>query len=136
VPIAVSLCILKSGYLFVAAEKGNHHSYKLKSLGESDKFPVKTSSQNIQDPVPWFFARNLMNLELVEDWKSLSCIADMKIVDAMEEGNPQIYTLCAAGDRSSLRVLRHGLPVSEIAVSQLPGLNPLAIWTIKESNES
>lgn len=113
----MSLCILKSGYLFVAAEKGNHHSYRLKSLGENDKYPVKTSSQTLEEAAPSFFARNLMNLELVEEWKSLSCIADMKIVDAMDEGNPQIYTLCAAGDRSSLRVLRHGLPVSEIADS-------------------
>ena len=37
--------------------------------------------------------------------------------DLVGEGNPQIYATCAAGDRSSLRVLRHGIPVSEVAIS-------------------
>jgi splicing factor 3B subunit 3 len=39
--------------------------------------------------------------------------------------------LCGAGNRSTLRVLRHGLAVVELASSQLPG-KPLAIWTIKK----
>jgi len=38
--------------------------------------------------------------------------------------------LCGRGPRSSLRVLRHGLEVSEMAVSELPG-NPNAVWTVK-----
>lgn len=38
---------------------------------------------------------------------------------------------CGRGPRSSLRVLRHGLEVSEMAVSELPG-NPNAVWTVKK----
>jgi hypothetical protein len=38
--------------------------------------------------------------------------------------------LCGRGPRSSVRVLRHGLEVSEMAVSELPG-NPNAVWTVK-----
>ena len=37
---------------------------------------------------------------------------------------------CGRGPRSSLRVLRHGLEVTEMAVSELPG-NPNAVWTVK-----
>lgn len=37
---------------------------------------------------------------------------------------------CGRGSRSTLRVLRHGLEVSEMAVSELPG-NPNAVWTVK-----
>jgi len=37
---------------------------------------------------------------------------------------------CGRGSRSSLRVLRHGLEVSEMAVSELPG-SPNAVWTVK-----
>lgn len=48
------------------------------------------------------------------------------------EGNPQIYALCAAGERSTLRRLKHGLAVNELAVSPLPG-KPVGIWTIKEN---
>ena len=43
-----------------------------------------------------------------------------------------MYALCGRGPRSSLRVLRHGLEVTEMAVSELPG-NPNAVWTVKMS---
>lgn len=46
------------------------------------------------------------------------------------EDTPQLYMACGRGSRSTLRVLRHGLEVSEMAVSELPG-NPNAVWTVK-----
>jgi hypothetical protein len=46
------------------------------------------------------------------------------------EDTPQIYSLCGRGPRSTLRVLRHGLAVTVMAVSELPG-NPSAVWTVK-----
>ena len=57
----------------------------------------------------------------------------MKVEDLTGEGNPQIYAICAANERSTLRVLRHGVAITEMAVSQLPG-KPVAVWTIKENN--
>ena len=53
----------------------------------------------------------------------------------MNEDIPQIYTLCGRGSRSSLRVLRPGLAVTEMAVSPLPG-NPTAVWTTKRTTSS
>ena len=50
---------------------------------------------------------------------------------AANEDTPQVYALCGRGPRSSLRVLRHGLEVSEMAVSELPG-NPNAVWTVRK----
>ena len=50
------------------------------------------------------------------------------------EDTPQIYAACGRGPRSTLRVLRHGLEVSEMAVSELPG-NPNAVWTVKRRQE-
>ena len=47
------------------------------------------------------------------------------------EDTPQVYTACGRGPRSTLRVLRHGLEVTEMAVSELPG-NPNAVWTVKK----
>lgn len=43
-----------------------------------------------------------------------------------------MYVACGRGPRSSLRVLRHGLEVTEMAVSELPG-NPNAVWTVKRT---
>lgn len=42
--------------------------------------------------------------------------------------------LCGRGARSTMRVLRHGLHVTEIAVSELPG-NPNAVWTVKRKTD-
>lgn len=40
--------------------------------------------------------------------------------------------LCGRGNRSSLRILQHGLGVTEMAVSDMPG-NPSAVWTVRKS---
>lgn len=50
----------------------------------------------------------------------------------LNEEIPQIFSLCGRGPRSTLRLLRPGLAVTEMAVSPLPG-NPTAVWTIKRS---
>lgn len=53
-----------------------------------------------------------------------------QVADLANEDTPQLYIACGRGPRSTLRVLRHGLEVSEMAVSELPG-NPNAVWTVK-----
>ena len=54
----------------------------------------------------------------------------MLLISANED-TPQVYAACGRGPRSTLRVLRHGLEVTEMAVSELPG-NPNAVWTVKK----
>ncbi|MFS7951894.1 putative WD40/YVTN repeat-like-containing domain superfamily [Helianthus anomalus] len=62
---------------------------------------------------------------------SVMSIMYMKVVNLFEE-TPQIFTFCGRGPRSSLRILRPGLAISEMAVSQLPGV-PSAVWTVKKT---
>lgn len=50
----------------------------------------------------------------------MATITDIKAQDLTNEGNSQIYALCAAHHRSTLRILRYGLAVMELAVSELP----------------
>jgi splicing factor 3B subunit 3 len=47
-----------------------------------------------------------------------------------DDDTPQLYALCGRGAGSTFRILRHGLEISEMAVSELPG-NPNAVWTTK-----
>jgi splicing factor 3B subunit 3 len=47
---------------------------------------------------------------------------------------PQLYAACGRAARSSLRVLRAGVSVSEIAVTDLPA-RPTAIWTVKKTQD-
>merc|ERR1711962_1599987 len=83
----------------------------------------------------FFFApRPLRNLVLVDELESLSPILHTQIADLANEDTPQLYCACGRGPRSTLRVLRHGLEVTEMAVSELPG-NPNAVWTVKKRAE-
>src|ERR1700744_538708 len=54
----------------------------------------------------------------------------MQVLNLTDEDTPQIYALCRRGPRSTLRILRHGLGVTEMAVSPLPA-NPTAVWTTR-----
>lgn len=54
-----------------------------------------------------------------------------KSLFSANEDTPQVYTACGRGPRSTLRIMRHGLEVTEMAVSELPG-SPNAVWTVKK----
>lgn len=134
-PVAASLCILKSGFLYVASEFGNHHFYQFEKLGDddeelefsSDNFPTDPTAS--YDPV-YFHPRPNENLALVESIDSMNPLTDCKVANLTDEDAPQIYSVCGNGARSTFRTLKHGLEVNEIVASELPG-NPSAVWTTK-----
>ncbi|CAG2252578.1 splicing factor 3B subunit 3-like [Mytilus galloprovincialis] len=133
VPVAASMCVLKSGFLFVASEFGNSFLYQIAQLGDDDDEPRFSSNTPLDEGDTFFFSpRSLKNLVQVDEVDSLSPIMNCQIADLANEDTPQLYTLCGRGPRSTLRVLRHGLEVSEMAVSELPG-NPNAVWTVKKN---
>lgn len=135
VPVSSSLCILKSGFLFVAAENGNHLFYQFEKLGddddeiefESDSFPI--DPLDTYTPI-YFKPRAAENINLVESIDSLNPLIDCKVTNLLDDDAPQIYTLNGAGARSTFRTLKHGLEVSEIVESELPSV-PSAVWTTK-----
>lgn len=135
VPVATAMCVLKTGFLFVAAEFGNHYLYQIAHLGDDDDELEFSSAMPLEEGDTFFFApRALRNLVLVDEMESLSPILSCRVADLAGEDTPQLYMLCGRGPRSSLRVLRHGLEVSEMAVSELPG-NPNAVWTVKKRSD-
>ncbi|MCJ1366241.1 pre-mRNA-splicing factor rse1 [Acarospora aff. strigata] len=135
VPIASSLCILKSGFLFVASETGNHHFYQFEKLGDDDEETEFNSESFPADPTEpytpvYFHPRSAENVNLVESIDSMNPLMDCKVANLTEDDAPQIYSICGAGARSTFRTLKHGLEVSEIVESELPGV-PQAVWTTK-----
>lgn len=81
---------------------------------------------------PTFEPHSLRNLILIDELESLCPILDFKVSSLVEEEGSQIYALCGKSSCSSLKVLRYGLAISEMAISPLPG-NPSAIWTVRLS---
>ncbi|XP_041454147.1 splicing factor 3B subunit 3-like [Lytechinus variegatus] len=135
VPVATSMNVLKTGFLFIASEYGNHYLYQIAHLGDDDDEPEFSSATPLEEGDTFFFApRTLRNLEEVDQLESLSPILACQIADLASEDTPQLYVACGRGPRSSMRVLRHGLEVSEMAVSELPG-NPNAVWTVKKKSD-
>jgi splicing factor 3B subunit 3 len=146
---ASALCITKTGMMFVAAEFGNHYLLQFQKMGDDDTAIVAhsvsddTINEELGDDsisasrVALAFqpSLKLQNLAVTDEIESLACITDMTIEDLAKEGTPQIYTLCGRGNRSTLRVLRHGISVTEMAISELPG-RPNAVWTVKEEVEN
>ncbi|KAJ5918015.1 Pre-mRNA-splicing factor rse1 [Penicillium verhagenii] len=135
VPVASSLLILKSGFLYVASESGNHHFYQFEKLGDDDE-EIEFSSDSLSaDPSapyePVFFRpRPAENLNLMESINSLNPLIDSKVANLTEEDAPQIYSVCGTGARSTFRTLKHGLEVSELVDSELRAV-PSAVWTTK-----
>ncbi|PKY06686.1 pre-mRNA-splicing factor rse1 [Aspergillus campestris IBT 28561] len=139
VPVASNLLILKSGFLYVASEAGNHHFYQFEKLGDDDEETEYSSDNFSADPsVPYepvyFHARGAENLNLVDTINSLNPLIDSKVANLTEDDAPQIYTVSGTGARSSFRTLKHGLEVSEIVESELPSV-PSAVWTTKLTRE-
>ncbi len=128
-PVAKSLCILKTGFLFVASEFGDHHLYQFEHLGDGDR-DVEFSSQDGVAPV-FFDPRPLANLALVETINSMNPLLASEVANLTGgEDAPQIYSVCGKGARSSFKTLSHGLEVNEIVSSELPG-TVSAVWTTK-----
>lgn len=104
-------------------------------MGDDDDELEFSSEMPLEEGDTFFFApRSLRNLVLVDELESLSPILSAKVADLAGEDTPQFYMACGRGPRSSMRVLRHGLEVSEMAVSELPG-NPDAVWTVKKKSD-
>jgi len=137
IPPCVSLCVLKSGFLFAASEFGSHALYQFKSLGEDDGEAVESSSATLVETEegyqPVFFDPRtpLRNLHLVDEMESLCPVIDAQCHELLGEETPQVYALCGSGPRSSLKILRRGVALSEMAVSPLPG-TPNAVFTVKK----
>ncbi|KEY70225.1 hypothetical protein S7711_04334 [Stachybotrys chartarum IBT 7711] len=135
VPVASSLCILKSGFLYVASQFGNYAFYQFEKLGDDDdelEFSSDNYSADPQAPYEpvYFYPRLPENLALVESIPAMNPIIDCKVANLTGEDAPQIYTICGNGPRSTFRTIKHGLEVNEIVASELPGI-PSAVWTLK-----
>ncbi|KAJ3364964.1 Splicing factor 3B subunit 3 [Allomyces javanicus] len=131
VPVASSLVILKAGYLLVTPEFGNQVLFRIEDLGDSDdEQPEYTSDECIDGSFVYFKPRPLRNLAQVHAVDAPHPLIDAKVLNLANEETPQIYALCGRGAQSTFRIMRPGLDMAEIAVTDVPD-KPTAIWTTK-----
>ena len=133
IPRSVALCILKTGFMFSASEFGSHAFYQFKAgpLLMASLEPGITpfcSSLEGESGVSIFKPRALSALELFDSPTSLSPLIDMKAVTA-PGGSADLFALTGRGQGATLRCLKLGVGVAEMAASDLPG-KPSGVWTI------
>ena len=143
VPACADMCVLKTGFLFAASEFGDHALYQFTGLGDdgglgSNSAGVSSSNTLVEtdrgyEPV-FFDAVGLRNLVAIDRLESLCPVLDAQCHELLGEETPQVYALCGVGARSTLKVLKRGIAVTEMAVSPLPG-NPNALFTVKSRED-
>ena len=130
IPPASALAVLRQGFLFVASEYGNHVLYRFEGLGDNDDEPQYSSAELEPSSQVLFRPRELKNLSPSDELENLGPLMGSQVANLTGEDAPQLYTISGRGPRSTLRTLRHGLEVTEIVSSELPGA-ALAVWTLK-----
>lgn len=144
-PVANSLNVSKKGLLFAAAEFGDHSLYQFERIDLPDAPTADSNSSRdtgvnltptkaLAGGIPTFTPSLLKNLRKVYTLDNPSPTTGLLVGElAGNEVSPQLYTLAGRGPSSSLRILRHGASVTELAVSELPGV-PGGIFTISEED--
>jgi splicing factor 3B subunit 3 len=143
IPVAKSLCIMKSGFLFAASEHGNHNLYQVMALGDESEDPVFNSEDlprdfpqvlypgsNIKYPINTFKPRPFQNIDLASSLDSLHPLMGLKAVNMAYQESPELYAISGTGARSTFRNVRHGLQVVELIAQGLPE-QPLRIFTTR-----
>jgi len=153
-PPANALNISKLGMLFAPAEFGDHSLYQFERIDVEKTAPSCTSEETLglfnrsslttkefftstkaSEISCTFTPTMLQNLRRIYTMESLAPTTGVLVAElAGNEVSPQIYTLNGRGPSSSLRILRHGAAVTELAVSDLPGV-PGAVFTVKDSSQ-
>lgn len=153
-PTANGLNISKLGMLFLSAEFGDHLLYQFERIDIEDDAPKCTSEEcmhlfkesglsekeyfvttNAAKISSTFTPTTLKNLRVIHTMESLAPVTGVLVGElAGNEVSPQVYTLNGRAERSSLRILRHGAAVTELAVSDLPGV-PGAVYTIQDTSK-
>lgn len=156
-PVGNCLNISKLALLFIPSEFGDHFLYQFDAIDIEDD-AVKCSStttlaaylasdvvnensfysmsETVSSFAPTFRPTMLKNLHKVCVLDSLAPVTSVLVGElAGSEVSPQVYALCGRGPMSALRVLRHGLSVTELAVSELPGI-PGAVFNVRDNDSA
>ena len=161
IPPSNSLCVLRTGFLFSAAEFGDHGLFQFSGLGDdADAAEARASASTSSSGsggtamVPPLFEprKEPRNLVLVDELDSMSPLLDLKLAAPVllrsikgESSSSQhaitpaaaaaaFYAACGRGPRSTLRLLRPGAALAEVASSPLPGA-PTGVWTVRRNRD-
>ncbi|KAH0353112.1 putative splicing factor 3B subunit 3, partial [Aureobasidium melanogenum] len=130
-PIASTMCILKSGYLFVAAENGDSHFYRFLNLGMN----IDPLTDSTSEEISYFFPHDYDNVDQSATVGSMHPQRKTVVQDITGGDDWKIYTTAGTGTRSSFKTVSHGLSVSEQTRAELPD-QPNNLWVVSDDRFS
>ena len=133
---ASALCITRNGLLYAAAEAGDHALFQFRGVGDGadDAAAGAVFDPSLGDDgpgaakvAPAFRPAPLRNLAPLDRPESLGGATALEVLAAAggAQDDARLAVACGRGARSSLRLLRRGVGVAEVAAA-LPG-RPAAV---------
>jgi len=92
------------------------------ALGDSQLLKLKAESDETGNFV-----------ELLDSFPNLGPIVDFRVVDLDRQGQGQVVTCSGVGKDGSLRVIRNGVGINELAQLDLSGIN--GVWSLRKSHK-
>lgn len=150
-PVATSLCLLpysrrhvEGALLFVGAETGNHKLYQIKQIDDQEvqSFSSKEYQRFIRNQCGevdednklfQFKTTDMRNLNLVDEIQSMAPILCSTSYNRADDH--RLIVSSGSNKNSSIRVLRHGLEVTERVATELPSI-ATGVWSIKKRCDS
>jgi splicing factor 3B subunit 3 len=134
IPRCTCLNILKSGFLFAASEFGNHSLYQFKPSQILDprlpnSLPSMSRASQADDLCVFSPHLELETLEPLHQMSSLCPLVDMLAWSSESSDQLSLLAACGRGSNSTLRCLKLGVGVQELAATDLPG-KPSGVWTL------
>lgn len=136
-PVATTMCILKSGFLFVASDQGDSRFYRFLNLG-MDIEPITNSNEYEEDDkkvIPYFFPHEYENVETSGTVASTHPQRKTIVEDVEGRDDWKIYTTAGTGIRSSFKIISNGLGVNEQTHADLPDA-PTNLWVVSNDRFS
>lgn len=153
-PAAISLCLLphsrrrvEGGLLFVGSESGNHHLYQIEKVADQERqvFSSKMYAKYIRESSQHnglsrddnklfqFKPNELSNLVLIDEILSMAPILSATAFNKFDDHN--LIVSCGSNKNSTLRILRHGLEVTERGLNMLPTV-AIGVWSVRKRCDS
>lgn len=121
IPVASGMVVLRSGFLFAAAQAGPSHTlYRIVGLADGEDVVVFASGDAANNQT-YNRSASLSNLSLVDALPHWGPVTDARIANLSGEESPQIYTTHAETDgTASFAVSRWGMALEELVSTELP----------------
>ncbi len=111
--ISSSICYLDNGVLFNGSTFGDSQLLRLT--------PRKNEETN-------------SFIEVIETYTNLGPILDFCVVDIEGQGQEQVVTCSGSYKDGSLRVVRNGIGINELAAAELPGIKMM--WSLRAQSDA